>query len=245
MEGKEWFSTWFDSPYYHILYEQRDEDEAAAFITSLQNKLALTPGARVLDAACGKGRHAITLEQLGFSVDAFDLSTANIESATVFENKNLLFFVHDLREPLPLQNQYDAIFNFFTSFGYFDDQRDNQKAFDTFSGGLKVGGLLVVDFFNPTYVLANLMPSETVECQGISFRIKRWSEEGYLYKSIEFTDQGKEYSFLEKVELVAKNDFIAYAAKAGLSLVDLKGDYNLSAFDELESPRMIFIWAKK
>ena len=245
MEGKEWFSTWFDSPYYHILYEQRDEDEAAAFITSLQNKLALTPGARVLDAACGKGRHAITLEQLGFSVDAFDLSTANIESATVFENKNLLFFVHDLREPLPLQNQYDAIFNFFTSFGYFDDQRDNQKAFDTFSGGLKIGGLLVVDFFNPTYVLSNLVPSEIVECQGISFRIKRWSEEGYLYKSIEFTDQGKEYSFLEKVELVAKNDFISYAAKSGLSLVDLKGDYNLSEFDELESPRMIFIWAKK
>lgn len=244
MEGKEWFSTWFDSPYYHILYAQRDEDEAAAFIKSLQRKLALVHGARVLDAACGKGRHAITLEQLGFSVDAFDLSPANIEYATVFENKNLLFFVHDLREPLPLPNQYDAIFNFFTSFGYFDDQRDNQKAFDTFSGGLKVGGLLVVDFFNPTYVLANLVPSEIVECQGISFRIKRWSEEGYLYKSIEFTDQGKEYSFLEKVELIAKNDFISYAATAGLSLVDLKGDYNLSAFDELESPRMIFIWAK-
>ena len=54
----------------------------------------------------------------------------------------------------------------------------------------------------------------------------------------------EEYSFLEKVELVAKNDFISYAAQAGLSLVDLKGDYNLSAFDELESPRMIFIWAK-
>ncbi|MEY4525737.1 MAG: hypothetical protein RIR57_1107, partial [Bacteroidota bacterium] len=53
------------------------------------------------------------------------------------------------------------------------------------------------------------------------------------------------YSFVEKVELVAKNDFISYAAKAGLSLVDLKGDYNLSAFDELESPRMIFVWTKK
>ena len=66
-----------------------------------------------------------------------------------------------------------------------------------------------------------------------------------MYKSIEFTDQGKEYSFLEKVELVAKNDFIAYAAKAGLSLVDLKGDYNLSAFDESSSPRMIFVWTKK
>jgi SAM-dependent methyltransferase len=245
MESKEWFSTWFDSPYYHILYAKRDENEAAAFIASLQQKLHLAPGSRVLDAACGKGRHAITLQHLGFSVDAFDLSPSNIEAAQAFENKDLLFFVHDLREPLPLQNTYDSIFNFFTSFGYFDDQKDNQKAFDTFAGGLKENGLLVLDFFNPTYVLANLVPSETVEREGISFQIKRWSAAGYLYKSIDFSDQGKDFSFVEKVELVAKNDFIAYAAQAGLSLVDLKGDYQLAAFDEASSPRMIFVWAKK
>jgi len=244
MEGKEWFSTWFDSPYYHILYAERDESEAASFITSLQQKLHLAMGSIVLDAACGKGRHAITLQQLGFTVDAFDLSPANIEAAQAAENKNLLFFVHDLREPLPLQNNYDAIFNFFTSFGYFDDPKDNQKAFDTFAGGLKENGLLVLDFFNPTYVVANLVPSETVERQGISFHIKRWSEAGYLYKSIDFSEQGKDFSFVEKVELVAKNDFISYAAQAGFSLVDLKGDYSLSAFDELESPRMIFTWVK-
>jgi len=245
MESKEWFSTWFDSPYYHILYAKRDENEAAAFIASLQQKLHLAPGSRVLDAACGKGRHAITLQHLGFSVDAFDLSPSNIEAAQSFENEDLLFFVHDLREPLPLQNTYDAIFNFFTSFGYFDDQKDNQKAFDTFAGGLKENGLLVLDFFNPTYVLANLVPSETVEREGISFQIKRWSAAGYLYKSIDFSDQGKDFSFVEKVELVAKNDFIAYAAQAGLSLVDLKGDYQLAAFNEANSPRMIFVWAKK
>ena len=245
MESKEWFSTWFDSPYYHILYAKRDENEAAAFISSLQQKLHLAPGSRVLDAACGKGRHAITLQHLGLSVDAFDLSPANIEAAQAFENKDLLFFVHDLREPLPLQNSYDAIFNFFTSFGYFDDQKDNQKAFDTFAGGLKENGLLVLDFFNPTYVLANLVPSETVEREGISFQIKRWSAAGYLFKSIDFSDQGKDFSFVEKVELVAKNDFIAYAAQSGLSLVDLRGDYQLAAFDEANSPRMIFVWAKK
>lgn len=244
MVSKEWFSTWFDSPYYHILYAQRDESEAADFIASLQQKLHLAAGARVLDAACGKGRHAITLAQLGFTVDAFDLSPANIEASQEFENKDLLFFVHDLREPLPLENQYDAIFNFFTSFGYFDDQIDNQKAFNTFAGGLKENGLLVLDFFNPTHVLANLVPTETVISEGISFQIKRWSESGYLYKSIDFTDKGQNYSFVEKVELVAKNDFVAYAAQAGFSLVDLKGDYKLSPFDEAASPRMIFVWAK-
>jgi hypothetical protein len=67
---------------------------------------------------------------------------------------------------------------------------------------------------------------------------------GYLYKSIDFTDKGQNYSFVEKVELVAKNDFVSYAAQAGFSLVDLKGDYKLSPFDEAASPRMIFVWAK-
>jgi SAM-dependent methyltransferase len=244
MEEKEWFSAWFDSPYYHILYAKRDENEAARFISSLQEKLQLAPGSRVLDAACGKGRHAITLEQLGFSVDAFDLSPSNIEAAQAFESSRLLFFVHDLREPLPLQNEYEAIFNFFTSFGYFDDMEDNQKAFNTLAGGLKTGGILVLDFFNPTHVLANLVASETVIREGISFQIKRWSEAGYLYKSIDFSDQGKSHSFVEKVELIAKNDFVAYASQAGFQLVDLKGNYSLDSFDERSSPRMIFIWKK-
>jgi hypothetical protein len=66
-----------------------------------------------------------------------------------------------------------------------------------------------------------------------------------LYKSIDFSDKGQAYSFVEKVELVAKNDFVSYAAQAGLQLVDLKGDYHLADFNELESPRMIFTWAKK
>ena len=63
-------------------------------------------------------------------------------------------------------------------------------------------------------------------------------------KSIDFTDNGQNYSFVEKVELVAKNNFIAYAAQAGFTLVDLKGDYRLAPFDEAVSPRMIFVWAK-
>ena len=244
MESKEWFSTWFDSPYYHILYAKRDETEAADFISSLNQALHLAKGSRVLDAACGKGRHAITLQQLGFIVDAFDLSPSNIEAAQEFENKDLLFFVHDLREPLPLQNEYHAIFNFFTSFGYFDDPIDNQKAFNSLAAGLKNGGILVLDFFNPTYVLANLIPSEIVVREEISFQNKRWSEAGYLYKSIDFEDKGKSFSFVEKVELIAKNDFVGYAVQAGLQLVDLKGDYSLAPFIEISSPRMIFTWGK-
>ncbi|MEY2792409.1 MAG: hypothetical protein RJA76_401 [Bacteroidota bacterium] len=243
--AKEWFSTWFDSPYYHILYGHRDENEAAAFIKALQHKIHLKEGSLVLDAACGKGRHAKTLWEAGFKVEAYDLSESNIVEAKSYETQDLKFFQHDMRNPLPQTNYYQAIFNFFTSFGYFETSEENQLAFYRFFQGLQKGGLLVLDFFNPTFVLANLVAEEVVERSGIQFQIKRFAQKGYLYKIIEFSDGGKEYQFEEKVEIIQKNDFISYASQAGFKTIDLVGDYELNSFDEKSSPRMIFFWAKQ
>lgn len=242
---KDWFSTWFDSPYYHMLYAERDEAEAASFIQALQQRLQIPLNALVLDAACGKGRHAKTLQLLGLKVDAFDLSPQNIQAANTLASENLSFFVHDIRVRVPKHGAYDVVFNFFTSFGYFDQAADNLLAFQTFADALKPGGVLVLDFFNPTYVLANLVREEVVARGGISFEIKRWEANGFLQKSIVFSDRGKDFQFMEKVELIGKQDFIAYAAQSGLSLVDLMGDYSLAQFDEKTSPRMVFIWVKK
>ncbi len=244
MEKADWFSTWFDSPYYHILYASRDDREAEQFIRALQSHLSIPAGALVLDAACGKGRHARTLQQLGLQVDAFDLSPSNIEEANKLANDQLHFFVHDIREPLPKQEQYNVVFNFFTSFGYFDDPIDNARSFQTFAGGLKSQGTLVMDFLNPIYILANLISEETVHQGGIDFHIKRWEEKGFLYKSITFEDQGQVYSFQEKVELISKEDFLRYAEAAGLHFMNLVGDYTLAKFDAQTSPRMIFFWGK-
>jgi SAM-dependent methyltransferase len=241
----EWFSAWFDSPYYHILYAERDEAEAAMFIQSLQIHLQIQVGAHVLDAACGKGRHAKTLEQLGLQVDAFDLSPKNIQEANELASENLTFFVHDIRVPVPKRLSYDVVFNFFTSFGYFDEKVDNLLAFHAFADALKSGGMLVMDFFNPTYVLANLVREEEVQHGGITFSIKRWEANSFLYKSIKFSDKGRDFQFEEKVELIPKQDFFTYAAESGLILVDLMGDYSLAPFDENTSPRMVFIWVKK
>ena len=74
MMTKEWFSSWFDSPYYHLLYASRDEQEAKHFIEALQAHLKIAAGAFVLDAACGKGRHAKMLQRHGMHVEGFDLS---------------------------------------------------------------------------------------------------------------------------------------------------------------------------
>ena len=244
MSKMKWFSTWFDSPYYHILYDQRDENEASAFIKAIQQKLNTPEKALVLDAACGQGRHAKTLHELGFKVDGFDLSPKNIEAANLYSTDNLSFFVHDIRDPLPLSGAYDLVCNFFTSFGYFDLKSDNQAAFHSLSGALKPGGILLMDFFNPTYVLKQLVGHETVNKQGISFEINRWAEHGFLYKSIDFKHHNLAHHFEEKVELISKSDFLDYAYNSGLQFTEMLGDYQLNLFDEQNSPRMIFLWTK-
>src|SRR6185295_11720123 len=95
---KQWFEAWFDSPYYHVLYKQRDEPEAQAFLDNLIKLLKPPKTARILDVACGRGRHALYLNKKGYQVFGFDLSKKNIDYNKQFENNNLQFFVHDMRE---------------------------------------------------------------------------------------------------------------------------------------------------
>ena len=120
-----WFASWFDTPYYHILYKDRNYREAQIFMDNLTHYLNLPEHAKVLDLACGKGRHSIYLNQLGFRVLGVDLSENSIEIANKNANDTLNFKVHDMREPI--KEQFDAVFNLFTSFGYFENDDDNLK----------------------------------------------------------------------------------------------------------------------
>src|SRR6187397_419384 len=108
MKNKEWFETWFDSPYYHILYEHRDEEEAESLMDNILTLLNLPASALVLDVACGKGRHAIHLAEKGLVVTGIDLSWKNISYAQRFERENLSFFVHDMRNPFYV-NYFDSV----------------------------------------------------------------------------------------------------------------------------------------
>ena len=75
MAQRPWFKDWFNSPYYHLLYANRDEREASDFIDALLEYLKSPPGSRMLDVACGRGRHSRYLESRGFDVTGLDLST--------------------------------------------------------------------------------------------------------------------------------------------------------------------------
>jgi SAM-dependent methyltransferase len=238
--SENWFTSWFDTPYYHILYKERNYREAQIFMDNLTHYLNLPEKAKVLDLACGKGRHSIYLNQLGFDVLGADLSENSIAEASKNTNETLHFKVHDMREPF--EEKYDAIFNLFTSFGYFENDEDNLTTLKAIKDSLSEYGFAVIDFMNVTQVLETLVPEETKTVDEIEFHIKRYLKDGHIYKEIDFEDKGQKFHFTEKVKALTLQDFEQLMEEAGIYLLDIFGDYKLKKFHKTESERLIMIF---
>lgn len=235
-----WFETWFDSPYYHILYKDRNDTEAQLFMDNLTHYLNLPEEAKILDLACGKGRHAIYLNQLGYDVTGVDLSENSIKEASKSSNDTLHFKVHDMR--VQTEEKYDAVFNLFTSFGYFENEEDNFKTLAAIKNSLTEYGFAVIDFMNANYVIDNLVPEEVKTVDGIDFHIKRYVENGHIHKVIDFEDKGQKFHFTEKVRALTLQDFEQMMEKADIYLLDIFGDYKLRKFYKNDSERLIMVF---
>ena len=235
-----WYTSWFDTPYYHILYKDRNYREAQVFMDNLSHYLNLPEKAKVLDLACGKGRHSIYLNQLGFTVLGADLSENSIAEANKNTNETLHFKVHDMREPF--EEKFDAIFNLFTSFGYFENDEDNLTTLKAIKESLSEYGFAVIDFMNVAQVLETLVPEETKTVEAIDFHIKRYLKDGHIYKEIDFEDKGQKFHFTEKVKALTLRDFEELMEEAGIYLLDIFGDYQLKKFHKTDSERLIMIF---
>jgi 2-polyprenyl-3-methyl-5-hydroxy-6-metoxy-1,4-benzoquinol methylase len=237
MTKKTWFESWFDSPYYHILYADRDHQEARDFIDKLTQNLSFPKGASLLDVACGRGRHAKHLNELGYDVTGIDLSIESINYAKKYENETLRFQQHDMRKSL--NTSFDGVLNLFTSFGYFEDDADNQRVLRAFRNHLRPEGIGVIDFLNTPWVAKNLVPAEKIIKKGISFDIKRNIDKRWITKEISFEIDQTKYQFKEQVRALKLEDFERWLKAEGLTIKDIYGDYQLSDYNPLSSNRLI------
>ena len=241
--AKEWFANWFDSEYYHILYKDRDYSEAEYFVSNLINKLNPDKNSTFLDLACGKGRHSIFINKMGYPVSGVDLSENSIDTAKLSENESLNFDVHDMREIYRFDS-FNYILNLFTSFGYFESEIDNLNVLIAVKRGLKDGGTVVIDFLNAQKVLDTLVKEETKSIDGIDFNITKEIVDGKIKKHIKFSDKGIDHHYTESVQLVDFNTFQSLFNQVGLQITETYGNYSLEAYDEANSDRLI-IFAKK
>ena len=241
----DWFENWFDSPYYHKLYFERDKQEASAFIEKLVNHLKPPVPSMMLDVACGKGRHSRQLASYGHTVTGIDLSEQSINEALLTSNDQLYFYRHDMRLPFWI-NYFDYAFNFFTSFGYFRTQRENDNAIRTIATALKKNGVFVMDYLNTHFSEDHLIHKSEKIVDEVQFIITKWFDEDFFYKKIEVIDEmlTEPLVYNEKVAKFTLGDFTDMFAYQGLQIQEVYGDYDFGRYDVKKSNRLIMI-AKK
>ena len=242
---KAWFKRWFDSSFYHKLYAHRNEKEAANFIDELICELQPAPFSRMLDLGCGNGRHCKQLAAKGFDVTGIDLAASSIREAKKMESARLRFYRQDMRIPFG-KNSFDYVFNFFTSFGYFNDPADDHKVVANISAALKVGGMLIMDYINSAHAEKKLKATEEKEIDGIIYHITRWTDEKYFFKKIVIDELlfGEPLEYIEQVKKISVDDFEELFKEHGLRIANVFGDYQLNEYNQENSQRIILI-AKK
>jgi SAM-dependent methyltransferase len=237
-----WFKHWFSTPYYVLLYGHRDEVEARTWVDTILERWALPPGSRILDMACGRGRHARWFANAGMDVTGIDISEESIQDARA-RSPEIDFRVHDMREPVAL-DRFDGISCLFTSLGYFDTPDDDRLVFAAAMKALRPGGRFIIDHMNTNVVLSRLVEEEQLVRQGIHFRITRSLEAGVIVKRIQVEDAGKVHHFEERVLALMPDQIEGMAREAGLVIEDVTDGPDASAFDPFLSQRFV-LWMKK
>lgn len=240
-----WYKTWFDTSFYHTLYQDRNIAEAQFFLQNLIKHLALNANSRILDIACGRGRHALYLATQGFTVTGIDLSPNSIlyaQNEVTAKGIDAQFYVHDMRTPA--KQPADVVLNVFTSMGYFEDKEDNTKAIKAFYDSLVPGGVAVIDFLHVPWVQKHWVADEVTTKGDITFTLKRSFYDGWIQKDIGFVHEGKPYSYTERVAALTLSDFKEMFDKVGFTLKNVFGDYSLTPFDPETAERLILVVQK-
>ncbi|PCN43903.1 SAM-dependent methyltransferase [Brevibacillus laterosporus] len=244
--GDAWFEKSFREDYL-LVYQHRDEASADQEIHNLLERLPIKSKGRVLDLCCGSGRHSRAIAKRGYEVVGVDLSSVLLEQAELLnDQKQVTYYQYDMRD-IPFESEFDIVVNLFTSFGYFSDDQESAKVIKNMAKALRSGGEVVIDYLNPSYVKAHLVPESEREANGLLITERRRIEDGFVKKEITIHDvEAREPRiYQEQVRLFELEQMMGMLEDAGFIQIQVFGDYAFKPYDKGSSPRMIFHAVKK
>ncbi|MCZ8519138.1 MULTISPECIES: class I SAM-dependent methyltransferase [Paenibacillus] len=247
MGQEQWYEKSFGQDYL-LVYKHRDMQGAYEEVRRMMEWLELPEGSEVLDLCCGMGRHSMALRSFGFRVTGVDLSGVLLEEAVKGDPEGEVRWLRGDMRDVPLEGPYDAVVNLFTSFGYFDDEEDNMRVLREIHRLLAPEGRFIIDFLNPAYVEAHLVPASVREEEGLRIEETRRIHDGFVKKTIVLRDpqQGSpERVYEEQVRLIAQDRFLQMLELAGLEVDAVYGGYDAGPYEAAQSKRMIFVGRRR
>jgi len=250
-----WYETGFGREYLD-LYAHRDAAEARADIKAIVHLLAPARDEPLLDLCCGACRHLLVLREMGFSqLVGLDLSQELLQVAARelkkanpawTQTQDPVRLVRSDMRLIPYQGHFGTVLSLFTSFGYFEEDQQNQAVFDAVLQALRLGGKFLVDYLSRDYVIAHLVERDEQDLPGCHvFNIRHLTDDGRrVEKRITvLSEKGRTREYLESVRLYAQSEMADMLSRSGFVGIHSYGTLKGHPFGP-ESKRLVLIAEK-
>ncbi|WP_409341756.1 class I SAM-dependent methyltransferase [Paenibacillus sp. MBLB4367] len=240
-----WYERSFGKDYLNV-YKHRDLECAMSEVRKMIGWLDLPAGASVFDLCCGMGRHSLALAEAGYRVTGMDLSEAMLQEAALHDTEQKVRWVRGDMRDVPLDETFDAVVNLFTSFGYFEDERENTRVLHEIDRLLDDGGRFIIDFLNAAYIERHLVPFTRREDGNLLIEESRSIEGGSVRKLIVVREEGMaERRYMEQVRLYSLSDFQRMLDATSLRIDSMYGTPDGTPYSKADSKRLIMVGTKK
>jgi cyclopropane fatty-acyl-phospholipid synthase-like methyltransferase len=243
----EWWEKYFNDDYLKLCWhtEQTAPSEVAGILRMLQ----IEPPAKILDLCCGFGRHSVVLANKGYDVTGLDLSERFLQKAREKADKSGVNLKLERRDMRDIQhfNEFDAVINLFTAFGFFNSESEDLKVLKGVAESLKSDGQFLIDTVNRDNIIHSLQPKRWNIDNGTVILEERFFD--FFKSRLEIVHQlinnsGKKRRLESSFRLYTLTEMLDMFDRAGLVLIDVYGDFDGSLY-LANSPRMILVARKK
>ncbi len=223
---------------YLLLYRHRTQKQAQIEINWVVDTLNIKSAQRILDLSCGEGQHTIELYKHNLEVTGLDISETLLTKARK-QYPEIQFIYADMRK-IPFRNFFHSIIMMFTSFGYFDDEKENLLVLESIERALRPGGKFLLNLLNRKYIINNLIPVSEQEIEGMRVLERYYldAEKKHILKQITIIGE-ENRSYKESIRLYTIEEIKNMFEKSALKLENVYGDYCIDTYDEDNNPRMI------